>query len=739
MSPVFKKMIRRVGINLMLITLLVSLTLLSPESVPAPLKSLLSGIAPVAEAASSRVNGKIAFDSDRTGNDEIFAMNADGSNQVNLSNNPANDNNPAWSPDGKKIAFVSNRDGNDEIYVMNADGSNQTRLTNVNSFPDRAPSWSPDGTKIAFNSRRDGNDEIYVMNSDGTNQTRLTNNSARDLNPAWSPDGTKIAFDSDRNGNFKIFVMNSDGSNTIRLTNPLTNDRQPYFSPDGSKIVFSGETGIGSEIFVMNADGTNRVQLNSPCSDSPAFSPDGTKLTASGTVSGFSGEIFVMNPDGTNPVPLTSNPGFDAHPSWQPGFPPDTVGVWRPSSRQFLLRNSNTAGAPDITITFGATGDQPLAGDFNGDRKDDIGVFRPSTGQFILRFSTVSKACSFCPPVTTFTILTINFGQSGDQGVVGDWNGDGIDTVGVFRSTTSQWFLTNSPNINNSSPSVNITLAPFGTPGDIAVTGDWNGDGKDTIGVWRTSTGQFFLSNSTTAPPAIDFTLTFGGLNGDIPLVGDWNGDGIDTPGVFGFPRNGEVFAGGVGFFLNNSNTVTANDVVFGFGLSGDIPLAGDWDGPPVNQPPNNGINSPGEGSSTVGQTQVFTTACSDPDGWRNIATIDFKIAGSNGNGNGVPLALLAQFDENRNLIRLYDPDLEVWHEGVPGANVVLENRFVQLNLAGTSVQGSGPTGPSVQVRWEMVFKAAAARKGYKQFLRITDDAGLSTDFDRVGSWNVLE
>src|SRR2546423_11257377 len=78
-------------------------------------------------------NGKIAFDSNRTGNDEIFVMNPDGSNQVNLSNNPANDNNPSWSPDGTKIAFVSNRDGNDEIYVMNADGSNQTRLTNNSS------------------------------------------------------------------------------------------------------------------------------------------------------------------------------------------------------------------------------------------------------------------------------------------------------------------------------------------------------------------------------------------------------------------------------------------------------------------------------------------------------------------------------------------------------------------------------------------------------------------------------
>ena len=78
-----------------------------------------------------------------------------------------------------KIAFISNRDGNDEIYVMNADGSNQTRLTNNPAMI--RPSFSPDGSKIAFVSNRDGNYEIYVMNADGSNQTRLTNNPATDV------------------------------------------------------------------------------------------------------------------------------------------------------------------------------------------------------------------------------------------------------------------------------------------------------------------------------------------------------------------------------------------------------------------------------------------------------------------------------------------------------------------------------------------------------------------------------
>ena len=110
-------------------------------------------------------------------------MNADGSNQTNLTNNAADDRHQSFSPDGT-IAFVSDRDGNNEIYVMNADGSNQTRLTN-NAADDGQPSFSPDGSKIVFYSNRDGDYEIYVMNADGSNQTRLTNSAAFDVGPSW--------------------------------------------------------------------------------------------------------------------------------------------------------------------------------------------------------------------------------------------------------------------------------------------------------------------------------------------------------------------------------------------------------------------------------------------------------------------------------------------------------------------------------------------------------------------------
>ena len=92
-----------------------------------------------------------------------------------------------------RIVFTSMRDGNAEIYVMDADGGNQENLTNHPAY-DAQPDWSPDGTKIAFESWRDGTGEIYVMDADGKNPIRLTDGPGGKRHPDWSPDGGKIAF-----------------------------------------------------------------------------------------------------------------------------------------------------------------------------------------------------------------------------------------------------------------------------------------------------------------------------------------------------------------------------------------------------------------------------------------------------------------------------------------------------------------------------------------------------------------
>jgi Tol biopolymer transport system component len=135
---------------------------------------------------------RIAFVSNREGNTDIYVMNADGSQQTRLTNNPANDTDPTWSPDGQRIAFVSDRDGIENIYMMNADGTHQVRLTNnpLNTSGDYAPTWSPDGRHIAFVSNRAGRYDIYMMNTDGSHQTRLTNKTAVSIRQRYSYSST---------------------------------------------------------------------------------------------------------------------------------------------------------------------------------------------------------------------------------------------------------------------------------------------------------------------------------------------------------------------------------------------------------------------------------------------------------------------------------------------------------------------------------------------------------------------
>lgn len=220
------------------------------------------------EPAWSPDGQKIAFTSTRDGFPymAIYVMDQNGSNVVRLTNPVANVRVrfPSWSPDGTKILFASNLGGDSEIFVVNADGSNLVQLTN-NTIEDDQPRFSPDGSKIVFASNRDapaeglpnGKWEIYEMNADGTAARRLTNDAAIAQRPTYFKNGAKILFDSDRLGARDIYVMNADGSGITRLTNNPWDSYFPVPSPDETHIMFtSGGVNGYDEIYVMNADGT---------------------------------------------------------------------------------------------------------------------------------------------------------------------------------------------------------------------------------------------------------------------------------------------------------------------------------------------------------------------------------------------------------------------------------------------------------------------------------------------------
>lgn len=193
---------------------------------------------------------------------------------------------PSFAPPSYKgisrLAFQSYRDGNWEIYVADGDGSGETRLTS-NAASDVLPRLSHDAERVVFASNRDGNYEIYTIKVDGNGLVRLTSNGASDLDPAWSPDGTRIAFASNRDGNYEIYVMNADGTGVTRMTNDGADDYQPAWSPNGAQIAFSTSRGApantGGRIWVMNANGSNQHYLGgNNFSERPAWSPDGTKI-----------------------------------------------------------------------------------------------------------------------------------------------------------------------------------------------------------------------------------------------------------------------------------------------------------------------------------------------------------------------------------------------------------------------------------------------------------------------------
>jgi Tol biopolymer transport system component len=346
-----------------------------------------------------QAGGTIVFHSDqRTLDDEIFVMNADGSGLTQLTFNTWGDGYPSWSPDGRRILFASDRDAEDEIFVMNADGSDQTQLT-FNTEPDYSPAMSPDGTRIAFGSARDGDVEIYVMNSDGSQQTRLTTSAGVDDEPVWSPDGTKLVFQSDRDGDLELFVMNPDGSGQTQLTftDVFIQDMLPDWSPDGARIVFSrGSSSTGDyDIWTINADGSGETQVTfGPAYDTaPSFSSDGTQIVFSRTpADGVSdADIYVINADGSSLTQLTSSPGSD-YPDWKPRAAPppppdgDADGIADAIDNCPLVANPNQAdadgdgiGDPCDTVIVDSDGDGvPDNGDNcvstpNPDQADDDG------------------------------------------------------------------------------------------------------------------------------------------------------------------------------------------------------------------------------------------------------------------------------------------------------------------------------------------------------------------------------
>jgi len=312
----------------------------------------------VVEVSWTPVPAKIAWVSERDGNQEVYVANRDGTNPVNVSNYPdGDDDSPSLSADGSKVAWRSIRDGNWEVWVANTDGTEPVKVGDGDSpslsadgskiawFDNNrgtvwvantngtggvevgyglAPSLSADGSKVAWMSSLYGDQEVCVANADGSGVVNVSNEGgADDWAPSLSADGSKVAWESNRSGDWEVYVASTDGTGAppVNVSNDSdADDYSPSLSADGSKVAWRSTRSGGSEVYVARTDGTGEIvnvsQDPGGGNESPSLSADGGTV-AWQSIPMWDYEVYVAKTDGTGLVNVSSDGAFDGYPSLQ--------------------------------------------------------------------------------------------------------------------------------------------------------------------------------------------------------------------------------------------------------------------------------------------------------------------------------------------------------------------------------------------------------------------------------------
>jgi Tol biopolymer transport system component len=221
-----------------------------------------------------------------------------------------------------RILFQSDLSGNNEIYLLTRDGLRD--LTN-DPASDEFPKWSPDGKRIAFSSNRSGRYQIYIMNEDGTDVVQATHSDKDAIELTWFPDGMKIAFTESWQRTFgRSYIMVSldlaSGRTDRLLPKFADSNALPEFSPDARLLGFTGKRLAGWDVYVADlGTGEARRLTDGGGACRPHFSPDGTKIAYVSASADGKGDIWLMDPDGANKERLTERPEtWDYFPGWSP-------------------------------------------------------------------------------------------------------------------------------------------------------------------------------------------------------------------------------------------------------------------------------------------------------------------------------------------------------------------------------------------------------------------------------------
>lgn len=263
---------------------------------------------------------RIYFVSDRTGSQEIFAMDYDGSNVEQLTNYKNICTIPSVSPDGSKLAFTTYVEGTPKIYIHSLETGRRLTFYNQEASLNLTANFTPDGKSVLYASSITGRSQIYQADLDGRNLRRISYSRSIDVDPNVNPKtGASIAYVSDPQGTPQVYLMDMDGANSRRISGGGGDAVQPSWDPQGETIAFSWTRGFepgNYNIFLMQVATQKLVQLTHGAgrNESPSWAPSGTHIVFMSNRSGGT-QIWTMKADGTQLKRLTTQ-GRNQLPVW---------------------------------------------------------------------------------------------------------------------------------------------------------------------------------------------------------------------------------------------------------------------------------------------------------------------------------------------------------------------------------------------------------------------------------------